>query len=107
LAEQFKWQQILRLQTVVAKHISRLSNENKKQSMVLIGSGAGGFLVAEIAKNLAIPYIDVADLMILNKENAESQISSVDDSAIAIRRRASVCLPAYALAYLAQQLLEN
>lgn len=107
LAEQFKWQQILRLQTVVAKHISRLSNENKKQSMALIGSGAGGFLVAEIAKNLAIPYIDVADLMILNKENAESQISSVEDSAIAIRRRASVCLPAYALAYLAQQLLEN
>ena len=107
LAEQFKWQQILRLQTVVAKHISRLSNENKKQSMVLIGSGAGGFLVAAIAKNLAIPYIDVADLMILNKENAESQISSVDDSAIAIRRRASVCLPAYALAYLAQQFLEN
>ncbi len=107
LAEQFKWQQISRLQTVVTKHISRLSNENKKQSMVLIGSGAGGFLVAAIAKNLAIPYIDVADLMILNKENAESQISSVDDSAIAIRRRASVCLPAYALAYLAQQLLEN
>ena len=107
LAEQFKWQQILRLQTVVTKHISRLSNENKKQSMVLIGSGAGGFLVAAIAKNLAIPYIDVADLIILNKENAESQISSVDDSAIAIRRRASVCLPAYALAYLAQQFLEN
>ena len=107
LAEQFKWQQISRLQTVVTKHISRLSNENKKQSMVLIGSGAGGFLVAAIAKNLAIPDIDVADLMILNKENAESQISSVDDSAIAIRRRASVCLPAYALAYLAQQLLEN
>jgi probable H4MPT-linked C1 transfer pathway protein len=107
LAEQFKWQQISRLQTVATKHISRLSNENKKQSMVLIGSGAGGFLVAEIAKNLAIPYIDVADLMILNKENAESQTSSVDDSAIAIRRRASVCLPAYALAYLAQQLLEN
>ena len=107
LAEQFKWQQISRLQTVVTKHISRLSNENKKQSMVLIGSGAGGFLVAAIAKNLAIPYIDVADLMILNKENAESQISSVDDSAIAIRRRASVCLPAYALAYLAQQFLEN
>jgi probable H4MPT-linked C1 transfer pathway protein len=107
LAEQFKWQQISRLQTVATKHISRLSNENKKQSMVLIGSGAGGFLVAAIAKNLAIPYIDVADLIILNKENAESQISSVDDSAIAIRRRASVCLPAYALAYLAQQLLEN
>ncbi len=107
LAEQFKWQQISRLQMVVTKHISRLSNENKKQSMVLIGSGAGGFLVAAIAKNLAIPYIDVADLMILNKENAESQISSVDDSAIAIRRRASVCLPAYALAYLAQQFLEN
>jgi probable H4MPT-linked C1 transfer pathway protein len=107
LAEQFKWQQILRLQTVATKHISRLSNENKKQSMVLIGSGAGGFLVAAIAKNLAIPYIDVADLIILNKENAESQISSVDDSAIAIRRRASVCLPAYALAYLAQQFLEN
>ena len=107
LAEQFKWQQISRLQTVATKHISRLSNENKKQSMVLIGSGAGGFLVAAIAKNLAIPYIDVADLIVLNKENAESQISSVDDSAIAIRRRASVCLPAYALAYLAQQLLEN
>ena len=107
LAEQFKWQQISRLQTVVTKHISRLSNENKKQSMVLIGSGAGGFLVAEIAKNLAIPYIDVANLIILNKENSESQISCVDDSAIAIRRRASVCLPAYALAYLAQQLLEN
>ena len=107
LAEQFKWQQISRLQTVVTKHISRLSNENKKQSMVLIGSGAGGFLVAAIAKNLAIPYIDVANLIILNKENSESQISCVDDSAIAIRRRASVCLPAYALAYLAQQLLEN
>ena len=107
LAEQFKWQQISRLQTVVTKHISRLSNENKKQSMVLIGSGAGGFLVAAIAKNLAIPYIDVANLIILNKENSESQISCVDDSAIAIRRRASVCLPAYALAYLVQQLLEN
>ena len=100
-------EEILRLQTIVAKHISRLSNENKKQSMVLIGSGAGGFLVAEIAKNLAIPYIDVANLIILNKENSESQISCVDDSAIAIRRRASVCLPAYALAYLAQQFLEN
>ncbi len=107
LAEQFKLQQILRLQTIAKKHFSRLDYKNNKQTIVLIGSGAGGFLVAEIAKKLAIPYINVADLIVLKTENTELQINDIDSNTIAVRRQASVCLPAYALAYLAQQFFEN
>ena len=99
LAYKFKLQQLERLHTVASIHISRQTNRKIIQQPIgLVGAGAGSFLVREIAKLMSIPYIDVVDLISLNvDENGKN----VQDDATDIRRWASVCLPAYAVAYLA------
>ena len=99
LAYTFKLQQLERLKNVASTHISRLTNhKNIQQPMFLVGAGAGSFLAREVAKLIAIPYIDVVDLISLN---ANENATNGQDDAIDIRRWASVCLPAYAVAYLA------
>ncbi|MDI1300077.1 hydantoinase/oxoprolinase family protein [Methylotenera sp.] len=88
LAQAFKQQQVSRLQEVAIKHGLRLNNNAK---LNIVGAGAGSFLAREIAENIKLPYLDVADLI------ASSQ--SFNDSEL--KHWATVCLPAYAVAYLA------
>jgi probable H4MPT-linked C1 transfer pathway protein len=98
LAYKFKLQQMARLQDVASAHISRLTDNAHQQSMCLVGAGTGSFLVREIAKIMRIPYIDVATLITLNIDgNAKSLLGNSSET----RRWASICLPAYAVAYLA------
>lgn len=104
LADEFKFQQISRLQAIALNHISRLNNESHLQLTPLVGAGAGRFLVRQIAKDLGFPYIDVADLIKLTAENSEPESASLLDKDLATHRMASVCLPAYAVAYLSYYL---
>lgn len=88
LAQAFKQQQVSRLQEAATKHCSRVENNAK---LTILGAGAGNFLAREIADNMKLPYLDVADFI------AHSQ--SLNDSEL--KHWATVCLPAYAVAYLA------
>jgi probable H4MPT-linked C1 transfer pathway protein len=88
LAQAFKRQQVSRLQEVAAKHILRIKNN---ANLSIIGAGAGSFIVREIAESMKLPYLDVADLI------ANSQSSNNNE----FKHWATVCLPAYAVAYLA------
>jgi len=98
LAYKFKLQQMARLKLVALAHIACLTDKHYPQSMCLVGTGAGSFLVREIAKSIGVEYIDVADLM---TENADDNTKNRLDNAVATKRWASVCLPAYAVAQLA------
>ncbi len=93
LAQAFKQQQVSRLQEVATKHCLSVNNNAKfsNTKLSIIGAGAGSFLAREIADNLNLPYLDVADFI------ANSQ--SFNDSEL--KYWAMVCLPAYAVAYLA------
>jgi probable H4MPT-linked C1 transfer pathway protein len=86
LAQSFKQLQLIRLQEVAEKQIARLKD---RTNVVIIGAGTGKFMVREIAAKLDIPYVEVADL--LGEMKATSHT----------KHWASVCLPAYAVAYLA------
>jgi (4-(4-[2-(gamma-L-glutamylamino)ethyl]phenoxymethyl)furan-2-yl)methanamine synthase len=88
LALAFKRQQISRLQEVATKHTLRVNNNSK---LTIVGAGAGSFLAREIAENMTLPYLDVADFI------AHSQFSNNSE----LKHWATVCLPAYAVAYLA------
>ncbi len=88
LAKAFKQLQVLRLQEVVKKHISRLSNHS---NVSVIAAGAGSFLVKEIAESMNLQYLEVADFF--------GNLPSLNQSEL--KHWASVCLPAYAVAYLA------
>ena len=88
LAQSFKQQQVSRLQEVAAQHILRVKNNSK---LSIIGAGAGSFLVREIAENMKLPYIDVADFIAHSQSFCDSEL----------KHWATVCLPAYAVAYLA------
>jgi len=89
LAKTFKQQQVSRLQEVAKRQISRVKNNSEFR---IIGAGAGSFLVREIALNLNIQYLELADLL------NDTQTNHPTD---ALNHWASVCLPAYAVAYLA------
>ncbi len=104
LAGEFKFQQISRLQAIALNHISRLSGDSHTQLIPLVGAGAGRFLVRQMAKDLGFPYIDVADLIEFTAKNSEPESVSALDKDLTIHRMASVCLPAYAVAYLSYYL---
>ncbi len=84
LSMAFKQLQLNTLNTAVARSLSRNLIEDVAP---VIGAGAGKFLVRELAKQLNREYVDVETLIAANSEQ--------------VRHWASVCLPAYAVAYLA------
>ncbi len=88
LARSFKYQQVSRLQDAVKQHILRVKSGSE---VSIIAAGAGGFLVREIAENLNLQYFDVASFF--------GKLSSLEKNEL--KHWASVCLPAYAVAYLA------
>jgi len=98
LANEFKLQQVARLQSVALAHVSRMTDKKQRQTMSVVGAGAGSFLAKEIAKAMDIQYLDIAELIEVNSENATGNISGSSSETI---RWASICLPAYAVAYLA------
>lgn len=89
LANEFKSQQVARLQGVIKQHLSGL-NAHQMQTVSIIGAGVGGFLIKEIANTMNIHYLDVAELIELNANSASET-----------GRWASNCLPAFAVAQLA------
>jgi probable H4MPT-linked C1 transfer pathway protein len=98
LAQEFKTQQLLRLKNIALQHIARLHGGNVSLSEIcLVGAGAGAFLAKEIASELHVRYLDIAELIEVSvKKNMTSALSHSETS-----RLARVCLPAYAVAYLA------
>jgi probable H4MPT-linked C1 transfer pathway protein len=91
LAYEFKSQHVLRLQEVATKHLARTKN---KQNVKIIGAGAGSFLAREISANMNIQFLDV---VVLLKDTMHTE----GMSEVELGHRAGVCLPAYAVAYLA------
>ena len=73
--------QLQRLQEA-AEQVSKLS-----PSATLVGAGAGKFLVPKLAERMNRAYLDAAEL--IQAHSAE------------LRRVSALCLPAYAVAYLA------
>jgi uncharacterized hydantoinase/oxoprolinase family protein len=88
LALEFKLKQIVRLQEVAMKHIARIKNN---QNTKIIGVGVGRFLVRQIAENMGIQYLELADIIQKSTPITESEL----------KHWASVCFPAYAIANLA------
>lgn len=96
LAHEFKAQQLACLQEVAKRHIDRTNHiigNHQSRDVAVIGAGAGAFLVKEIANAMNIPYVDIAELITVNL--------SVSCTRTETAHWASVCLPAYAVAYLA------
>ena len=87
LAEEFKQQQMLRIQCAIEKQWLEGSGEVKKS---LVGAGVGRFLVREIAEQMAFEYLDFNDFFTVYPQN-ESGISFSD------------CAPAVAVAKLWNQ----
>lgn len=83
LAHGFRQLQLNTLKSAAMRNLSRSLIDAKAP---LIGAGAGSFLVAEVAKQLGRDYIDISSLIKAHNEQAQ--------------RWASVCLPAYAIAYM-------
>jgi len=98
LAQEFKLQQLARLKSVALAHISRIADKNRQQSMCIVGAGTGSFLAKEIAQAMNVQYLDVAQLIAPSSKNTDENSSEIPP---ATSRWASVCLPAYAVAYLA------
>jgi probable H4MPT-linked C1 transfer pathway protein len=88
LAQAFKLKQVSRLHEVATKHILRVKNNTK---LSVVGAGAGSFLAREIAETMKLPYLDVADFIAYSQCFNDSEL----------KHWARVCLPAYAVAYLA------
>lgn len=105
LAHEFKAQQVSRLKTVAAQHIARLENADiQPDSIGIVGAGAGSFLVKEVAQLLQVQYIDVMQLIDINEtETGDSAKVGLSETC----RLARVCLPAYAVAYLAYHQFKN
>jgi len=84
LARAFKQMQLNTLNAAVTRVLSRNLIDGKSP---IIGAGAGSFLVRELANQLGLEYLDVETLIVADTKQ--------------VGRWASVCLPAYAVAYLA------
>ena len=91
LAQAFKQQQFSRLQEVASKHLARI---NEGVNVTIIAAGAGSFLARELANNLNVPCLEIADL--LHAAQPTFSTKSLD-------HWANVCLPAYAVARLASK----
>lgn len=87
LAHTFKTIQLTRLSNAAQQHISRFEAAS---DVVVLGAGAGSFLAAEIAAACNLAYHDSADLL--------QKLSKIDGN---LAHWANVCLPAYAVAFLA------
>lgn len=85
VANAVRSQQLHRLQSALERQISRALPEPEAP---LIGAGAGHFLVRELAARLGRPYRDAASYI---------------DAAGEVATWAGVCLPAYAVAWLAHR----
>lgn len=83
LAHGFRQLQLTVLKDATMRNLSRGLIDAQAP---LIGAGAGSFLVAELARQLGRDYIDISTLVKAHNEKT--------------RRWASVCLPAYAVAYM-------
>lgn len=94
LADAFKRVQLERLTEVAQKHLARIGSV---ENNMIIGAGAGKFLVEEIAKRLGLTYRDCTSLF-------ENQLNNNPQQ---IEYKANVCLPAYAVAYLALKSVEK
>jgi probable H4MPT-linked C1 transfer pathway protein len=97
LAHEFKAQQLARLQAVAQRHFERTNHivgNHQSHEVMIIGAGAGVFLVKEIAIAMNLPYVDIAELIVMN-------LSASCTTRTKTGHWASVCLPAYAVAYLA------
>lgn len=94
LAQAFKNIQLTRLSKVAQQHISRFETTS---DVLVLGAGAGSFLAAEIAAACNFSYQDSTALL----EN----LSATNDSSLVNSKNlahwAKVCLPAYAVAFLA------
>lgn len=88
LAQAFKRLQLARLSEVAKLHIDRLQ-ETGPGNVVILGAGAGSFLVQEIAAMLDLAYQD--STFALQDSNHHKNLA----------HWANVCLPAYAVAFLA------
>ena len=88
LALEFKMKQVARLQEVAMKHIARIG---KNQNIKIIGVGAGRFLARQIAENMNMQYVELADIIQNSPQFKENDL----------QHWASVCFPAYAVANLA------
>lgn len=99
LAHEFKAQQVSRLKTAAAQHLARLENTDiQPEAISIIGAGAGSFLAKEVAQALHVQYMDVMQLIEINvNETGVGAKVALSET----RRLARVCLPAYAVAYLA------
>lgn len=86
LANTIRHQQLLRIQRACEKHLSR---REQTMEIPLIGAGIGRFLLQDIAKTLAIEYIDFNDLFKAPREETVMQIAD--------------CAPAVAVAYLVRE----
>lgn len=83
LALEFKQHQIGQIRMAIQHQLSRLGDVAE---LKIIGAGAGGFLVKEIARDLNYSYQDVQDF--------------VAADALELRKMAAVCFPAYAVGFL-------
>ncbi len=90
LANEFKRLQLSRLIAVAKQHIARMGSI---EDIIIVGAGVGSFLVKEIAAQLGVPYQD-STLMF-------SHLFELINEQPSMERNANVCLPAYAVAYLA------
>ena len=98
LAYAFKSEQLMRLSAVASMHISRMKNSHQTSEILMIGAGAGCFLVKEIASLMNIQYVDVVQLIGENLAHvAPAQFADLK----AATHWATVCLPAVAVANLA------
>jgi probable H4MPT-linked C1 transfer pathway protein len=102
LAQGFKQQQLMRLSAVASMHISRvpiagLDNNHSLSEILMVGAGAGCFLMKEIASSMNIQYVDVSQLIGENLNYVDhTQLANLKDTT----HWTTVCLPAVAVAHL-------
>lgn len=92
LANEFKRIQLARLVEVARQHTVRINAP--ADTTTIIGAGAGSFLVKAIAAELNATYLE--NTFLLNDLRANTVNQSND-----VQHWANICLPAYAVAYLA------
>ncbi len=83
LASTFKNIQINQIKQAVLNQLTTLEDYS---SLCVVGAGVGSFLVAEIARQLALNYVDVRDLIIADDKQVKDMTAA--------------CFPAYAVAFL-------
>lgn len=100
LAHAFKLVQLERLSNAAQQHIKRFESAS---DVVILGAGAGSFLAAEIAKACNLSYQDsTALLQNLSAANDANLGNCTNLASIKnLAHWANVCLPAYAVAFLA------